>query len=237
MQRKCFSLESNQLLRVHPITVCISVPTTSLLPATLWHHISILGARFRGRVLQTWCHSSLKLTSWQAVFQLRTHCTGVCQCVDTIRTISHPAAGWANRKAFSDLLTVLSQTRLPDQHQLACLSFQAPLAKPVGSGAKHWDGIEPEVSHAVKTSGECKRASEVSTFVRVHHALQHGYWVVRLKLQRDVPHSLHQVREEVCHLLAVLQQNVAVLSVGEVRVAQVGAGGKKKKQEMIDDSS
>lgn len=62
----------------------------------------------------------------------------------------------------------------------------------------------------------------VSTFVRVHHALEHGDRVVGLELQGDVSHGLHQVGEEVGDLPAVLQQHVPVLSVGEVRVAQVG---------------
>lgn len=64
------------------------------------------------------------------------------------------------------------------------------------------------------------------TFVRVHHALHHLHRVVRLQLQGHVPHGLHQLREEVRDLGAVLQEYVAVLAVGEVGVAQVGAAGR-----------
>lgn len=71
----------------------------------------------------------------------------------------------------------------------------------------------------------------VSTVVRVHHALQHGDRVVGLKLQGNVPHGFHQVGEEVGDLPAVLQQHVAVLSVGEVRVAQVGPEKRERTQE------
>lgn len=61
------------------------------------------------------------------------------------------------------------------------------------------------------------------TFVGVHHAVEHGDRVIGLQLQGNVAHSFHQVREEVCDLPAVLKQHVAILSVCEVRVAQVGA--------------
>ena len=66
--------------------------------------------------------------------------------------------------------------------------------------------------------------THTGTFIRVHHAFQHGDRVVGLQLQGHVPHRFHQLREEVGHLAAVLQQNVAILAVGEIRVAQVGAG-------------
>ena len=101
---------------------------------------------------------------------------------------------------------------------------------------------EHKVSNSVKT---CWRANTalyththththtrlVPTFVRVHHALQHGDRVVGLQLQGDVSHGLHQVGEEVGDLPAVLQQHVAVLSVGEVRVAQVGPAQRERERE------
>lgn len=68
----------------------------------------------------------------------------------------------------------------------------------------------------------------VGTFVRVHHAVPHGDRVIGLQLQGNVAHGLHQVGEEVGDLPAVLQQHVAILSVGEVRVAQVGPATRER---------
>lgn len=61
------------------------------------------------------------------------------------------------------------------------------------------------------------------TFVRVHHALQHGDRVVGLQLQRNIAYGVDQVGEEVGDLAAVLQQHIAILPVREVRVTKVGA--------------
>lgn len=220
IQYKWLSLEYRQLL-------CVRVKISShycadLLPATLWHHISIPGVRFCSLILQTWCHSSFKLTSWQAVLQLQTQAACVCVlvCVNRKLTTSHPATRLANRKSS------LCPPRWPASHCLSELSSSiSQTSRPPVPNA----GPRSPKCHALSKQ-KSRRARPVSTFVWVHHALQHGDRVVRPQLQGDVPDGLHQVGEEVGHLPAVLQENVAVLPVGEVRVAQVGPG-KQESQE------
>lgn len=125
------------------------------------------------------------------------------------------------------------RARLSLTAALCCLGFHAPLTRtPSAPGAENRDATEHTLSRTVKTCcgvNTHTQACLVSTFVRVNHALHHFDRVVRLKLQGDITYGLHQVGEKVRHLPAVLQQNVAVLSVGEVRVAQVGPGEKKNK--------